>query len=165
MRLTTLISGACLTASAAATAALSQAQTNGLSLLGTLDAPELPQFLTSNPLPDGFPWGTKKADNANPYKEAPITGVTRYYKWTLARSQLAPDGYQKDMILINGQFPGPRIEANWGDWIQGRPLRNSESEDLLADLESSGGDEQHHWSIRRHLNPLAWPAADCYTLV
>ena len=32
---------------------------------------------------------------------------------------LAPDGVAKDMIVVNGQFPGPTIEANWGDWIEG----------------------------------------------
>ncbi|KAL2021622.1 hypothetical protein VTK56DRAFT_6975 [Thermocarpiscus australiensis] len=31
---------------------------------------------------------------------------------------IAPYGYQKNSILINGQFPGPLIEANWGDTIQ-----------------------------------------------
>ncbi len=24
------------------------------------------------------------------------------------------------MILVNGAFPGPLIEANWGDWILGK---------------------------------------------
>ncbi|CAL3964432.1 unnamed protein product, partial [Diplocarpon coronariae] len=24
-----------------------------------------------------------------------------------------PDGVSKNVILINGQFPGPTIEANW----------------------------------------------------
>lgn len=31
---------------------------------------------------------------------------------------MAPDGVQKSMIAINSQFPGPLIEANWGDWIE-----------------------------------------------
>jgi FtsP/CotA-like multicopper oxidase with cupredoxin domain len=34
------------------------------------------------------------------------------------RGVIAPDGYSKSVILINGQFPGPLIEANWGDTIQ-----------------------------------------------
>jgi FtsP/CotA-like multicopper oxidase with cupredoxin domain len=25
-----------------------------------------------------------------------------------------------EMLVINGAFPGPTIEANWGDWIQVR---------------------------------------------
>ncbi|KAJ8108112.1 hypothetical protein ONZ43_g6526 [Nemania bipapillata] len=28
------------------------------------------------------------------------------------------DGYEKSVILVNGQFPGPLIEANWGDYIE-----------------------------------------------
>jgi Multicopper oxidase len=43
-------------------------------------------------------------------------GVTRYYEWTVARSTLAPDGVPVDVMLVNGEFPGPLIEANWGDW-------------------------------------------------
>lgn len=50
--------------------------------------------------------------------DVPETGVTRYYNFTLSRSTKAPDGYNKSMILVNGQFPGPTIEANLGDTIQ-----------------------------------------------
>ncbi|MCJ1286660.1 hypothetical protein MMC26_006006 [Xylographa opegraphella] len=97
---------------------LSQEQTNGVSLWGTLELPTFPAFLTSNPLPEGYPWGNKTAKYSNPYKEAPDTGITRYYQFTLSRGQLAPDGYLKNMILVNSQFPGPLIEANWGDYIE-----------------------------------------------
>ena len=100
--------------------ALSQDQTNGVSLWGTLRAPIFPKFLASNPLPHGLPWGTKTANNSNPYKEAPNTGTTRHYQFTLARGQIAPDGYLKSVILVNGQFPGPVIEANWGDSVEGK---------------------------------------------
>jgi hypothetical protein len=43
-------------------------------------------------------------------------GVTRYYDFTVARATMAPDGVQQSMIVVNGQFPGPLLEANWGDW-------------------------------------------------
>lgn len=49
----------------------------------------------------------------------PDTNTTRYFDFTVSRALASPDGYQKHVILINGQFPGPMIEANWGDWIQG----------------------------------------------
>lgn len=42
----------------------------------------------------------------------PNTGVYRTYDFTLSRGKISPDGYQKDVILVNGQFPGPAIEAN-----------------------------------------------------
>jgi FtsP/CotA-like multicopper oxidase with cupredoxin domain len=107
-----------LTAAGNLTAALSQSDTNGASVLGTDSAPTLPQFLTNNPLPNGFPWSTKTVYNTNPYLDPPNTGVIRTYDFTLKREQKAPDGYLRDVIVINGQFPGPTIEANWGDTIQ-----------------------------------------------
>lgn len=46
------------------------------------------------------------------------TGVTRYYSWTITNTTMAPDGVEKPMLIVNDAFPGPLIEANWGDWIQ-----------------------------------------------
>ncbi|KAK4334748.1 Cupredoxin [Rhodotorula toruloides] len=39
---------------------------------------------------------------------------TREYWWTIAKHPGAPDGYLRPMLLVNGQFPGPLIEANNG---------------------------------------------------
>ncbi|KAL2161030.1 hypothetical protein VTH06DRAFT_8743 [Thermothelomyces fergusii] len=100
-----------------ATSNLTQTRTNGLSLLGTLFAPHLPLFLANNPLPDGYPWGRLTDRGSNPYTESPSTGVTRYYDFTVSRASIAPDGYLRDVLLVNGAFPGPLIEANWGDTI------------------------------------------------
>jgi FtsP/CotA-like multicopper oxidase with cupredoxin domain len=44
--------------------------------------------------------------------------VIRKYDFTVKRGKKSPDGYQKDVLVINGQFPAPLIEANWGDTIQ-----------------------------------------------
>jgi hypothetical protein len=43
-------------------------------------------------------------------------GVTRYYDFTVSRATQAPDGVTVPMIVVNGEYPGPPIEANWGDW-------------------------------------------------
>ena len=43
------------------------------------------------------------------------TGPT--YNFNIARGVIAPDGVNKSALLINGAFPGPTIEANWGDTI------------------------------------------------
>ncbi|KAH9947844.1 multicopper oxidase [Amylocystis lapponica] len=43
--------------------------------------------------------------------------TTRYFEWTVAEAMGAPDGFQKPMLVVNGQFPGPTIEANEGDRI------------------------------------------------
>ena len=45
--------------------------------------------------------------------------MTRYYDWTLTNGTISPDGVSvRNILLINNQFPGPTIEANWGDWIE-----------------------------------------------
>ncbi|KAK4160889.1 Cupredoxin [Cladorrhinum sp. PSN259] len=92
-----------------------------LSDLGTFGAPKYPTCITK---PKGHgnggrdcPWGNLTADHANPH-DIPETGVTRRYTFTIERTNLAPDGVTRPMLLVNGQFPGPTIHANWGDWIE-----------------------------------------------
>ncbi|KAI1873892.1 uncharacterized protein JN550_003161 [Neoarthrinium moseri] len=68
--------------------------------------------------PGNRPWGNLNVANDNPYTTTPETGVTRTYEWNITRETIAPDGYEKSVILVNEQFPGPLIEANWGDWIE-----------------------------------------------
>lgn len=41
----------------------------------------------------------------------------RHYDWTILEKEGNPDGVYKPMMTINGQFPGPLIEANEGDTI------------------------------------------------
>ncbi|CAE6488885.1 unnamed protein product [Rhizoctonia solani] len=43
--------------------------------------------------------------------------VTRTYDWTVATATGSPDGYYRPMLVVNGQYPGPTIEANDGDTI------------------------------------------------
>ncbi|KAI0406861.1 Cupredoxin [Xylaria palmicola] len=43
---------------------------------------------------------------------------TREYVFDISEALAAPDGFQKPMILANGQSPGPLIEANTGDTIR-----------------------------------------------
>ena len=93
------------------TATLPQSITNGNSLLGTLQAPTLPYLLS------GSDWGSRSAENTNPYTQSPSNSIEHFYDFHIKRGTIAPDGYQKDVLLINGQFPGPLIEANWGDTI------------------------------------------------
>jgi hypothetical protein len=52
-------------------------------------------------------------------KFTPHTGVTRHYELTVDEATLSPDGIPSPfMQVFNGQFPGPLIEANWGDEIE-----------------------------------------------
>ncbi|KIM77718.1 multicopper oxidase [Piloderma croceum F 1598] len=43
--------------------------------------------------------------------------VTRIFNWTIAARYGAPDGYYRSYITINGQMPGPLVEANEGDTL------------------------------------------------
>ena len=94
--------------------------TAGGSQLGQLNSPTFPRFI-DGPHPGGSPnpWGDRTASNCNPYdvNNVPNTGVTRHYDWTVTNTTLAPDGVPLPLLVVNGQFPGPGIEANWGDWI------------------------------------------------
>ncbi|KAI9743499.1 MAG: hypothetical protein M1818_002812 [Claussenomyces sp. TS43310] len=42
---------------------------------------------------------------------------TREYHWTIVDRVANPDGVYRQMITINGQFPGPLIECNEGDTL------------------------------------------------
>ncbi|KAE8357839.1 multicopper oxidase-domain-containing protein [Aspergillus caelatus] len=118
---------------AATAACLSQYATNGRSAWGTLPSPQLPKFLTDGPLEDGLPWGS-----ANPAGEPPDTGVTRHYHFSITRGFKAPDGFNKSVILVNDQFPGPVIEANWGDMIEVTVVNNIDSPDEGATMHWHG---------------------------
>ncbi|KAI2472274.1 putative multicopper oxidase [Annulohypoxylon bovei var. microspora] len=111
---------------------LSSSAQNGKSFWGTFLAPTLPLWILNNGgRGDGHkdcPWGNKMAKTNNPYTDAPQTGVTRRYDFNISRSVIAPDGYEKRVLLVNDQFPGPLIEANWGDWIEVK-VTNSISDD------------------------------------
>ncbi|OQE02710.1 hypothetical protein PENVUL_c039G03849 [Penicillium vulpinum] len=45
-----------------------------------------------------------------------VTPDTGYWL-SVQNTTLAPDGYERQMLVFNGSYPGPRIEANWGDML------------------------------------------------
>ena len=96
---------------------LPQIATNGNSNLGTLQAPTLSNFVSTPNTPDGFPWGSATAGNTNQYKFTPPGGLQRNYQFNIARGFIAPDGVNRSVLLVNGAFPAPLIEVNWGDTI------------------------------------------------
>lgn len=63
----------------------------------------------------------------------PVVLGQRVVQWTVANGRLAPNGLERDMVLVNGQFPGPTLSFTKGDNIQVSPLANS----LLPVLNSS----------------------------
>ncbi|CAG9986617.1 unnamed protein product [Clonostachys byssicola] len=61
-------------------------------------------------------WGEYDVDTD--YSEVfPDTGVIREYWLTAQNVTLAPNGYERPMLVFNGTFPGPTIEADWGDTL------------------------------------------------
>lgn len=56
--------------------------------------------------------------NTNYYETAPDTKVVREYYFDIVNTTAAPDGIERPVLLVNGQFPGPTIEANWGDTVK-----------------------------------------------
>ncbi|EME89585.1 uncharacterized protein MYCFIDRAFT_185839 [Pseudocercospora fijiensis CIRAD86] len=61
---------------------------------------------------------TPKLFDATINDHIPVTNVTRKYEFTVSRGVISADGVKRDVILVNDQFPGPAIEANWGDSIE-----------------------------------------------
>ena len=45
-------------------------------------------------------------------------GKPRLFELILTWGKGAPDGFERDMILINDQFPGPTLEMNQGDDVE-----------------------------------------------
>jgi FtsP/CotA-like multicopper oxidase with cupredoxin domain len=45
--------------------------------------------------------------------------VPRIFDLTVTREKRAPNGFSREMILVNGQSPGPLLEMNEGDevWV------------------------------------------------
>ncbi|CAG8627828.1 18064_t:CDS:2 [Acaulospora morrowiae] len=57
---------------------------------------------------------TNILETFKPLPETP-KNTTRYYTLVLDKTLLAPDGYNRTVLTINGQYPGPIIFANIGD--------------------------------------------------
>jgi FtsP/CotA-like multicopper oxidase with cupredoxin domain len=57
--------------------------------------------------------------NTDYFQNWPSTGQTQTFDLRLTNTTCNPDGGpQKWCALINGQYPGPPIRANWGDTVQ-----------------------------------------------
>ncbi|KAF2033923.1 hypothetical protein EK21DRAFT_97740 [Setomelanomma holmii] len=48
----------------------------------------------------------------------PDTGKTVKYNLEITNTTLAPDGFEKPVLVVNGQIPGPTIVADWGDTLE-----------------------------------------------
>lgn len=48
----------------------------------------------------------------------PITGKVVKYELEVVNKTLAVDGIDRQVLVVNGQYPGPVITADWGDTLQ-----------------------------------------------
>lgn len=44
--------------------------------------------------------------------------MSTQYTLEITNTTMAPDGYSRMVFAINGQYPGPTIEADWGDTVE-----------------------------------------------
>ena len=57
-------------------------------------------------------------DINTPPNSWPDSGNVCKYEFTMMNVTLSPDGIPKQMLTVNGQYPGPLVECNWGDTIE-----------------------------------------------
>jgi hypothetical protein len=55
--------------------------------------------------------------NTNYYENTPITCNVVTYEFDITEATASPDGYERFVMLVNGEFPGPTIKASWGDTV------------------------------------------------
>lgn len=86
---------------------------------GALAAPRVSRPLAkrcTNSASDRSCWGDYDL-STNYYDEVPDTGVTREYYLELVNTTASLDGVSRDVLLVNGTFPGPTLFADWGDTV------------------------------------------------
>jgi FtsP/CotA-like multicopper oxidase with cupredoxin domain len=62
-------------------------------------------------------WKSGYSVATNSDTKFPDTGVTRTYNFVVTSKTMSPDGVPREMMVFNGQYPGPAIVADWGDTI------------------------------------------------
>lgn len=90
-------------------------------------------------------WNNGFDINTDFAKEWPSTGKVVTYELEMTHETLSPDGVPRDMMVFNKQYPGPTIEADWGDIIQVK-LTNS--------LKTNGTSIHWHGMRQLHSNQM-----------
>ncbi|CAL3968634.1 unnamed protein product [Diplocarpon coronariae] len=63
-------------------------------------------------------WGGDFTVETDSEARWPTTGKTVRYQLDITNQTLSPDGTPRQMLLVNGQYPGPVITADWGDLLE-----------------------------------------------
>jgi FtsP/CotA-like multicopper oxidase with cupredoxin domain len=91
----------------------------GLAITAPTSEDLEPRASTCNTASNRACWQTGYTINTDYETSTPPGGtvnysweITEHYNWT------GPDGFTKSYVqLVNGQYPGPTLRANWGDKI------------------------------------------------
>lgn len=85
----------------------------------------------------------------------PTTGVTRTYSLELTNTTCNPDGYgEVQCFLINGEYPGPLITADWGDMLE-ITVTNS-LQDNGTSIHCNSCPKVFHWVPKLIVTYRAW---------
>ena len=63
-------------------------------------------------------WKGKYDINTDYDTNWPETGVTRRYDLAITNGTASPDGVRRQTFLINGEYMGPTLYADWGDHVE-----------------------------------------------
>lgn len=77
------------------------------------------------------------------HKHTPKTCRTVEYTLEITNTTIAPDGISRIGLTVNGQMPGPKIEANWGDTVKVH---------VVNKLQDNGTTIHFHGIRMRHAN-------------
>lgn len=84
----------------------------------------------------------------------PDTGKTVPYTLDITNTTLNPDGTGDRLVmLINNQYPGPVIRAQWGDWLEitvNNKLPNNGTGTEFASLLTLLTDRSPRYSLARY---------------
>ncbi|KAE9991663.1 hypothetical protein EG327_011206 [Venturia inaequalis] len=90
---------------------------SSLAIPTSLSVPSSLSFPSFNSSITGFLNNTNLF-NGTACGKMPESSRVRHYDLSVGYAVIAPDGVQKNGLVVNGGFPGPLIEANWGEWIE-----------------------------------------------
>lgn len=81
------------------------------------NAPFLAAVLLASNLVLGIPCAQDVANTEANFFDPCELPSTRHFDFTVTWGQNAPDGVERNMFMVNGQFPGPKIELIQGDSV------------------------------------------------
>ncbi|KAL7422408.1 hypothetical protein Q5752_003054 [Cryptotrichosporon argae] len=104
------------TSSSVVTSAVAITQVTTTETTSATAAVATPQYVRP-PVPTNWVWNNPANVLPDANWDIYAAMTTREYWWDISYAGGAPDGFPRRMTVVNGQYPGPLIEANTGDRI------------------------------------------------